>query len=302
MVADLALEDLAALLDEDDAELFAMVDGDTGDEGTSENASNANNGKASKATSQESNSPVASTSRTAAGSDSQKTCRTTSTPPQSCSSVPAEASQTVASDLSLSDEETPQPAAADGDDPDDPDDPSDSEILALEAKLAKLKQKKQSKTSPKSLQDVISKIKKPPTPNKSRFLDATGIVPSTVVPAELPASQRTSLEERVRAMLRKPASAVHGGDTDSSEDEDNRQPFEQRYNEFGRAVKRLAHSSASGAARDRLQERAEHVNRAAQRALKPKTAARKADGGRPAAPEQPHEEIMIDSFAKIGVV
>ncbi|KAF0307356.1 Protein MCM10 [Amphibalanus amphitrite] len=125
---------------------------------------------------------------------------------------------------------------------------------------------------------------------------------SDVVPAELPPSQRTSLEQRVRAMLRRPASEVHGGDTDSSEDEDNRQPFEQRYNEFGRTVKRIAHASASGTGRDRLQERAEHVNRAAQRALKPKTAAKKADGGRPAVPEQPHEEIMIDSFAKISVI
>ncbi|XP_043246541.1 protein MCM10 homolog isoform X2 [Amphibalanus amphitrite] len=300
----LDLEDLAALLDEDDDELFAMVDASGGDEGGSKSTSS--NSQQTKDVSQKPSSPVASTSNTTTGFTNLKG-GSSSTPPQSnisaaYSGEPDRASQTVASDLALSDEETPRlPSTAPAED-DDPDDPDESEILALEAKLAKLKQKKQSKQSPKSLQDVVSKIKKPPTPNKSRFLDTTGIVPSTVVPAELPPSQRTSLEQRVRAMLRRPASEVHGGDTDSSEDEDNRQPFEQRYNEFGRTVKRIAHASASGTGRDRLQERAEHVNRAAQRALKPKTAAKKADGGRPAVPEQPHEEIMIDSFAKISVI
>ncbi|XP_037071266.1 protein MCM10 homolog [Pollicipes pollicipes] len=185
----------------------------------------------------------------------------------------------------------------------DEDDPTETEIQALEAKLAMLKEEEARQVRAQSLQDVVSKIKKPASPNKSKFLDTTGLVAARVV-RDVPSSsaEAGAREERLRAMLRRPQSHVHGGDTDSSEDEDNRTPFETKYNDFGRQVKRLAHGAASSSARDRLQERAEHVNRATKREMRPKVAARRADGGRPAAPEQPHEEVMLDSFARMSVI
>lgn len=118
-------------------------------------------------------------------------------------------------------------------------DPLESELREMEARV-------------KLLQETLAKKKKLELKHSSKFTKLT------ITPDQPRKTNSRTLSITEESDLRKHLgrkSELHSGDTDSEDEEDNRNPMEQRYNTLGRDIKRrIAHES-----RGQRNERTEKV-------------------------------------------
>lgn len=119
-------------------------------------------------------------------------------------------------------------------------DPLEAELQEMEERVKMLKQRLNKKRKFDGEEGSSSK----------RFSKLTNVIPqgATAQTTRTLSSEETS---QLYSKLKK-NSALHRGDTDSEDEEDNRNPMEQQYSDFGRDIKRrIAHESSQADDRDR---------------------------------------------------
>lgn len=119
-------------------------------------------------------------------------------------------------------------------------DPLEAELQEMEERVKMLKQRLSKKRKFDGEEGSSTK----------RFSKLTNVIPQG---ATSQTSRTLSSEETSQLFSKlKKNSALHRGDTDSEDEEDNRNPMEQQYSDFGRDIKRrIAHESSQVDDRER---------------------------------------------------
>lgn len=120
-------------------------------------------------------------------------------------------------------------------------DPLEAELQEMEERVKRLKQQLSNKRKFDGEEGSSSK----------RFSKLTNVIPQGVTTSQTTRTLSSEETSQLYSKLKK-NSALHGGDTDSEDEEDNRNPMEQQYSDFGRDIKRrIAHESSQADDRDR---------------------------------------------------
>ncbi|XP_071544042.1 protein MCM10 homolog [Panulirus ornatus] len=120
------------------------------------------------------------------------------------------------------------------------DDPLEAELQLMEERM-------------KHLREQLSKKKKLNSEDKSASKKFTKLTSVTHEPKRTVRTLSAQEESKLYNNLNK-KTELHAGDTDSEDEEDNRNPFEQRYNSCGREIKKRISSESGQPRNDRKDE------------------------------------------------